>query len=98
MFETNRQLASLKRRIHRLLGNRIQLIWVRGCDLDPVIGECEWIEQAILEMAVRARGAMPYGGRLIVETCNLDLDEISAAREILTAGRSSKKMDHSRCW
>jgi two-component system, cell cycle sensor histidine kinase and response regulator CckA len=87
MIEIDRRSASLKRRIHRLLGNRIELIWIRGCDLDPVIGEPEWIEQAILEMALRARAAMPYGGRLVVESCNLDLDELSAAAESLTAGR-----------
>lgn len=87
MFETNRQLPSLKRRISRLLGNRIEVIWIRGCSLDPVIGESEWIEQVLLEMAVRARAALPYGGRLVIETCNLDLDEFSAASEVLTAGR-----------
>ena len=87
MFDTNRELASLKRRICRLMGNRIEVIWIRGCDLDPVIGERDWIEQAILETALRARAAMPYGGRLVVETCNLDLDEHSAATELLTAGR-----------
>jgi len=87
MFETNRELASLKRRICRLMGNRIEVIWIRGCDLDPVIGERDWIEQAILETALRARSAMPYGGRLVVETCNLDLDDCSAATELLTAGR-----------
>jgi two-component system cell cycle sensor histidine kinase/response regulator CckA len=87
MLAIGHNSASLKRRIHRLLGNRIELIWIRGCDLDPVIGEPEWIEQAILEMALRARAAMPFGGRLVVESCNLDLDELSAASEALTAGR-----------
>ena len=87
MFDTNRELASLKRRICRLMGNRIEVIWIRGCDLDPVIGESEWIEQVILETALRARAAMPYGGKLVVETCNLDLDDRSAATELLTAGR-----------
>ncbi len=87
MLEIDRNSASLKRRIHRLLGNRIELIWIRGCDLDPIIGEPEWIEQALLEMALRARAAMPYGGRLVVESCNLELDEFSAAAEVLSSGR-----------
>jgi CheY-like chemotaxis protein len=60
---------------------------MRGCEVDPVIGESESIEQAILEMAVRARAAMPYGGRVLVEVGNLDLDELCAAAEVLTAGR-----------
>jgi two-component system cell cycle sensor histidine kinase/response regulator CckA len=87
MFEIDRHAASLKRRTHRLIGNRIELVWKRGYNLDPVIGEPEWIEQAILEMALRARAALPYGGRLVVESCNLDLDEFSAAAEALAAGR-----------
>jgi CheY-like chemotaxis protein len=87
MLEINQYSASLKRRIHRLLGSRIQLAWIRGSELDPILGEIEWIEQSLLEMAVRARAAMPYGGRLVVECCNLDLDAFSAAAEALTAGR-----------
>jgi CheY-like chemotaxis protein len=87
MFEFDRHLSSLKRRIHRLLGNRVEMKWMRSCELDPVIGESEWIEQVILEMAVRARAAMPYGGRLVVEAGNLDLDAFCAATEALIAGR-----------
>jgi CheY-like chemotaxis protein len=87
MFELNPQLVSLKRRMRTLLGNRIELVWMRGGELDPISGESEWIEQAILEMAVRARAAMPYGGRLVVEVANLDLDELCAAAEDLAAGR-----------
>lgn len=87
MIAIDQHSLSLKRRIHRLLGSRIELIWIRGCDLDPVIGEADWIEQSILEMALRARAAMPYGGRLLVESCNLDLDELSAAAEALSPGR-----------
>lgn len=87
MFETNRQLPWLKQRLCRLMGNRIEVVWIRGSELDPIIGEPEWIEQAVLEMALRARAAMPYGGRMVVESCNIDLDEFSAASEVLTAGR-----------
>ncbi len=87
MFEIDRYSATLKRRIQRLVGNRIELVWSKGSELDPVSGEPEWIEQSILEIALRARSAMPYGGRLIIEGCNLDLDEFSAAAVALTAGR-----------
>jgi len=87
MFDIDRESGSLKRRIHRLLGSRIEFSWHRGCELDPVIGDSDWIEQVILEMAARSRASMPYGGHLAVETCNLDLDEFSAAAEALPAGR-----------
>lgn len=79
--------SSLKRRIHRLLGSRIEVNWLRSSDLDPVLGQCEWIEQVILDMAIRARAALPYGGRVNMETANLDLDPFSAAAEGLDHGR-----------
>jgi CheY-like chemotaxis protein len=79
--------ASLKRRVHRLLGSRIEVLWLRSSELDPVLGQCEWIEQVVLDMAIRARTALPYGGRVIMETANLELDPFSAAAESLEAGR-----------
>jgi len=79
--------ASLKRRIHRLLGSRIEVLWLRSSELDPVLGQCEWIEQVVLDMVIRARAALPYGGRVVMETANLELDLFSAAAEALDPGR-----------
>lgn len=87
MLEIDQHLSGLKKRIHRLVGTRIELVWVRGSKLDPVLGEAEWIDQTIIEMAISARSSMPYGGRLLVECCNLDLDAHAAATEGLEAGR-----------
>lgn len=77
----------LKRRIHRILGSRVEVIWLRSPELDPVLGEQDWIEQIILDMVLRARIALPHGGRLVIEGANLDLDAICAETEGLTAGR-----------
>ncbi|HWR16287.1 MAG TPA: response regulator [Terriglobales bacterium] len=87
MVILDRQSTSLKRRIHRLVGSRVELTWIRGSELDPVLGELDWVEQIILEMALRARAALPYGGRLVVESANLELDDLCGASEGLTAGR-----------
>jgi two-component system cell cycle sensor histidine kinase/response regulator CckA len=87
MFELDDQLPALRQRIRRLVGNRIEVRWVRGCPLDSVIGEPDTIEQAILEMALRSRAAMPFGGMLLVESCNLELDDSCSVNDMLPAGR-----------
>ncbi|HVZ19186.1 MAG TPA: response regulator [Terriglobales bacterium] len=67
---------SLKRRFHKLFGPKIEIIWIRGPELDFIEGDLAWIEDVIFEMAVRARNAMLFGGRLVVEWANIQLDEV----------------------
>jgi two-component system, cell cycle sensor histidine kinase and response regulator CckA len=79
--------TSLKRRLHRLVGSRIEMVWVRGADIDPIVGEFDWVEQIVFDMALRARAALPYGGRVVVETANVELNALAAEVDGLTAGR-----------
>lgn len=79
--------TSLKRRLQRLVGSGIEMVWVRGAEIDPIVGEFDWVEQIIFDMALRARAALPYGGRVVVETANLELDAHCAEGEGLSAGR-----------
>lgn len=87
MVAMDRCNTSFKRRLHRLLGTRIELVWARDSTLDPVIGEFEWVEQVLLDMSIRARTVLPYGGRVTIESANVDFDEFAAEGEGLTAGR-----------
>jgi two-component system, cell cycle sensor histidine kinase and response regulator CckA len=79
--------TSMTRRLHRVLGSRVELVWIRTAGLDPVVGQFETIEQIIVDMAIRARAALPYGGRVVFETANLELDSCCAVGEDLDPGR-----------
>lgn len=77
---------SLKRRLQKLLGP-LQLTWIQSSELHPRLGDLAGIENAIFEMAVRARSAMPFGGSLVIESAHVDLDETAAQSQGLRSGR-----------
>ena len=61
--------------LRRTLGEDIELAIVKDADLWPVEADVHQFEQVIMNMAVNARDAMPAGGRLTMETANVELDE-----------------------
>jgi len=66
--------------LRRTLGEDISIKTVPAHDLCPALADASQLEDAILNLAVNSRHAMPKGGRLMFETANVHLDEHYAAR------------------
>ncbi len=88
VLDLNQVLASMEKMLSRLIGEDIKLLTRFGQDLWRVKADPGQIEQVIMNLAVNARDAMPRGGRLLVETRNLQVDESYARlRDGMRAGR-----------
>jgi signal transduction histidine kinase len=68
-------LGGMDQILRRLLGEDVTLSFVSAPSLGTVKGDPRSLEQVVMNLVVNARDAMPKGGKVVVETKNLDVDE-----------------------
>ncbi|MFO0879057.1 MAG: PAS domain S-box protein [Gemmataceae bacterium] len=79
VLNVNRLLQDLEPMLRPLLGEDIDLALQLAPDLQDVRADPAQLEQALVNLCVNAREAMPMGGRLTLETRNVTLDSHYAA-------------------
>lgn len=77
-IDLNTTVRSLLKLIHRLIGEDIRISTSFDPSLCIVMSDKGSLEQAVMNLAVNARDAMPEGGRLVIRTKNVELSEEEA--------------------
>ena len=80
VLDLNSIVLQVERMLRRLIGEHIDLKATLGTALGCIKADQSQIEQVIMNLAVNARDAMPHGGKVMIETANVDLDEEHARR------------------
>lgn len=72
VLDLNAIVTDASKMLRRILGEDIELVFRPGAEVGKVKADPNQLLQVILNLATNARDAMPSGGRLTIETANVD--------------------------
>ena len=82
IIDINATVKSTERMLKRLIGEDIELVTILDPSLGTIQADPGQIEQVIINLAVNGRDAMQSGGRLTIQTSNVDLDDEYARQHV----------------
>jgi PAS domain S-box-containing protein len=71
----SRLTSELVPMLRRVMGEHVEIGGDLDPDVAPIFADRGQVEQILINLAVNARDAMPKGGRLLIRTANVRLDE-----------------------
>jgi PAS domain S-box-containing protein len=83
----NKLIADMEDLVRRTVGPEIKLETVLAIGLWPTLCDPNQLENAVLNLCINARDAMPDGGRLTIETANAWLDPRGARERDMQPGQ-----------
>ncbi len=79
VINLNSVVEEMGKLLPRLIGEDIELVVHADEELGTIRADASQMEQVIMNLAVNARDAMPNGGKFVLETRNVDLDQTYTA-------------------
>ncbi|MGE5567585.1 MAG: response regulator [Rhodospirillales bacterium] len=88
LLDVNRQVSRMNRMLRRVIGEDVELITSLKSGQSSIKADPGQLEQVILNLAINARDAMPHGGKLTIETAEIEIgNNSSGAPQELAPGR-----------
>lgn len=88
VLDLNALITNVSRMLTRVIGEDVDLATVLGADIGAVKADPGQIEQVLMNLVVNARDAMPDGGKVTIETANVEVDaSFYSAQTPITPGR-----------
>jgi signal transduction histidine kinase len=79
-LDANKMIGNMSDLLQSTLGEQIQIETVTAAGLWTVHADSQQLENAIVNIAINGRDAMPDGGKLTIETANAYLDDAYCAQ------------------
>src|SRR3954466_9736592 len=85
--DANRLVSNMEELVRRTVGPSIAIETVLAAGLWPCFCDPNQLENAILNLCINARDAMPDGGRVTIETANTWVDHVAAIERDMPRGQ-----------
>jgi CheY-like chemotaxis protein len=81
-LDLNTIITGMEPMLRRLLGQHIELILLTAPGLGRVKADAEKIEQVIVNLVTNSRDAIPRGGKVVIETANVEVEDSPASKNL----------------
>jgi two-component system, cell cycle sensor histidine kinase and response regulator CckA len=80
-LDLNESVKRMDTMLGRLIGDDVELKSVLRDNLGTIKADPSQLEQVLMNLAINARDAMPRGGKIVIETSNVEIDETYARQQ-----------------